>query len=163
MALLREDPKANSKADVRRADGGLSIIASGTIVSGDVKTEGTVKIEGEVLGNVIAAQQVLLARGSRVKGDVQTREAVIGGLVEGAAFYAYAAPVPAGLEKLPVEPPAAYYHRELGEYLLPYNAMRTSPDPDRALRAFIDSTYEQAAKAANWNRAALERLAAPAS
>jgi cytoskeletal protein CcmA (bactofilin family) len=84
MALLREDSKANSKADVRRADGGLSIIASGTIVSGDVKTEGTVKIEGEVLGNVIAAQQVLLARGSRVKGDVQTREAVIGGLVEGA-------------------------------------------------------------------------------
>jgi cytoskeletal protein CcmA (bactofilin family) len=84
MALLREDAKANSKADVRRADGGLSIIASGTIVSGDVKTEGTVKIEGEVLGNVIAAQQVLLARGSRVKGDVQTREAVIGGLVEGA-------------------------------------------------------------------------------
>lgn len=84
MALLREDSKGNSKADVRRADGGLSIIASGTIVSGDVKTEGTVKIEGEVLGNVIAAQQVLLARGSRVKGDVQTREAVIGGLVEGA-------------------------------------------------------------------------------
>jgi cytoskeletal protein CcmA (bactofilin family) len=84
MALLREDSKGNSKADVRRADGGLSIIASGTIVSGDVKTEGTVKIEGEVLGNVIAGQQVLLARGSRVKGDVQTREAVIGGLVEGA-------------------------------------------------------------------------------
>ena len=82
-----------------------------------------------------------------------------GGLVQEPAFYAYAAPVPAGLEKLPVEPPAAYYHRELGEYLLPYNAMRTSPDPDRALRAFIDSTYEQAAKLANWNRMALERAA----
>lgn len=84
MALLRDDPKGTTKAEVRRADGALSIIANGTIVSGDVKTDGTVKIEGEVLGNVHAGQQVLLARGSRVKGDVQTREAVIGGLVEGA-------------------------------------------------------------------------------
>lgn len=83
MSLLRDEPKASSKADVRRADGGLSIIASGTVISGDVKTDGTVKVEGEVQGNVQAAQQVLLARGSKVKGDVQTREAVIGGLVEG--------------------------------------------------------------------------------
>ena len=84
MALLRDDSKTPPKAEVRRADGALSIIASGTIVSGDVKTDGTVKVEGEVLGNVHASQQVLLARGSRVKGDVHTREAVIGGLVEGA-------------------------------------------------------------------------------
>ena len=83
MALLREDPKGNSRADLRRADGGLSIIASGTVITGDVRTEGTVKVEGEILGNVQAGQQVLLARGSRVRGDVQTREAVIGGLVEG--------------------------------------------------------------------------------
>ena len=84
MALLREDSKGNSNADVRRVDGGLSIIASGTVITGDVKTDGTVKVEGEVLGNVHAGQQVLLARGSRVKGDVQSREAVIGGIVEGA-------------------------------------------------------------------------------
>src|SRR5258705_3192042 len=84
MALLREDTKGNSKADVRRVDGGLSIIASGTVITGDVKTDGTVKVEGEVLGNVYAGQQVLLARGSRVKGDVESREAVIGGIVEGA-------------------------------------------------------------------------------
>lgn len=84
MALLREDPKGSSKADVRRVDGGLSIIASGTVITGDVTTEGTVKVEGEVLGNVHAGQQVLLARGSRVKGDVHSREAVIGGIVEGA-------------------------------------------------------------------------------
>jgi cytoskeletal protein CcmA (bactofilin family) len=83
MALLRDEPKGNSRADLRRADGGLSIIASGTVITGDVRTEGTVKVEGEILGNVQAAQQVLLARGSRVRGDVQTREAVIGGLVEG--------------------------------------------------------------------------------
>lgn len=84
MALLRDDSKETSKADVRRVDGGLSIIASGTIITGDVTTDGTVKVEGEVLGNVHAGQQVLLARGSRVRGDVQTREAVIGGMVEGA-------------------------------------------------------------------------------
>jgi len=83
MALLRDEPKGNSRADLRRADGGLSIIASGTVITGDVRTEGTVKVEGEILGNVQAGQQVLLARGSRVRGDVQTREAVIGGLVEG--------------------------------------------------------------------------------
>jgi len=79
-----------------------------------------------------------------------------GGPIQEPAFYAYAAPVPAGLEVAPVDPPA-YYHRELGEYILPYNAMRTSPDPDGMLRRFIDSTYEQAATLANWNRAALER------
>ncbi|MEP6745279.1 MAG: polymer-forming cytoskeletal protein [Gemmatimonadota bacterium] len=84
MALLHEDAKGNSKADVRRVEGGLSIIAAGTVITGDVRTEGTVKVEGEVLGNVHAGQQVLLARGSRIKGDVQTREAVIGGIVEGA-------------------------------------------------------------------------------
>lgn len=84
MSLLREEPKPNSRADVRRADGALSIIASGTVITGDIRADGTIKIEGEVLGNVQAAQQVLLARGSRVKGDVQAREAVIGGVVEGA-------------------------------------------------------------------------------
>ena len=84
MSLLREDQKPNSRADVRRADGALSIIASGTVITGNVRADGTVKVEGEVIGNVQAAQQVLLARGSHVKGDVQAREAVIGGVVEGA-------------------------------------------------------------------------------
>ena len=84
MSLLREDQKPNARADVRRADGALSIIASGTVITGDIRADGTIKVEGEVIGNVHAAQQVLLARGSRVKGDVQAREAVIGGVVEGA-------------------------------------------------------------------------------
>ncbi|HVX89892.1 MAG TPA: polymer-forming cytoskeletal protein [Gemmatimonadales bacterium] len=84
MSLLREEPKPSSRADVRRADGALSIIASGTVITGDLRADGTIKIEGEVLGNVQAAQQVLLARGSHVRGDVQAREAVIGGVVEGA-------------------------------------------------------------------------------
>jgi hypothetical protein len=83
-----------------------------------------------------------------------------GGPLQEPAFYAYAAPVPAGLEAMPVDPPA-YYHRELGEYILPYNAMRTSADPDQTLRTFIDRTYEQAANLAHWNRAALEQAPRP--
>ena len=73
------------------------------------------------------------------------------------AFYAYAAPEPSGLKEAPVKPAAAYYHRELGEFVLPYAAVRSSPDPDGAIRAFVDSTYEQAANLAGWDRAALER------
>ncbi|HEU4570752.1 MAG TPA: polymer-forming cytoskeletal protein [Gemmatimonadales bacterium] len=81
---MRDEAKRGDRADLRRVDGGLSIIASGTVITGNVVAEGTVKVEGEVHGNVQAAQQVLLARGSRVKGDVVSREAIIGGVVEGA-------------------------------------------------------------------------------
>jgi Family of unknown function (DUF5996) len=79
------------------------------------------------------------------------------GTVKEPAFYAYAVPAPAGFEAIAVEPAAAFYHGEFGEFLLPYNAMRTMPDPDRALFAFIDSTYEQAATLAGWDRESLER------
>jgi hypothetical protein len=82
-----------------------------------------------------------------------------GGPVLEPAFYAYAAPEPPGLKEAAVLPAAAYYHRELGEFILPYEAVRTSPDPDAAIRAFIDSTYAQAATLARWDRAALERPA----
>ena len=72
-------------------------------------------------------------------------------------FYAYAVPEPAGLKDAAVRPAAARYHLELGEFVLPYDAVRTSSSPDEALTAFIDSTYEQAATLARWDRAALER------
>jgi hypothetical protein len=75
------------------------------------------------------------------------------------AFYAYAVPEPDGLKQAPILPAAAYYHREMGEFILPYDAVRSSDDPPAALRAFIDSTYERAATLANWDRAALERHA----
>ena len=75
------------------------------------------------------------------------------------AFYAYAVPAPAGFEDMAVEPPGGYYHRELAEFILPYAAVRTAADPDRALHAFITSTYEQAATLAGWDRAALEKPA----
>jgi hypothetical protein len=73
------------------------------------------------------------------------------------AFYAYAVPEPAGLREARVEPSAAFYHRELGEFVLPYEAMRSAPSPDATLVAFLESTYDQAARLANWDRGTLER------
>jgi len=58
------------------------------------------------------------------------------------AFYAYTTPKPAGLETAPVEPPGAAWSMELGEFLLPYDEVRTAADPRQALLAFLDSTYE---------------------
>lgn len=76
-----------------------------------------------------------------------------------AAFYAYAYPVPDGFRTAAVEPEAAYYHDGLREFILPYASVRTAPDPDAALLAFLQSTYEAAADLADWDRAALERAA----
>lgn len=75
------------------------------------------------------------------------------------ALYAYAVPEPAGLKTARVRPDAAYYHPQLGEFVLPYAAVRTSRSPDEAIRAFVDSTYDAAATLARWDRAALERRA----
>ena len=85
-------------------------------------------------------------------GNAQVPEAV---------FYAYAVPTPGGLLDLPVRPTAAYSHAELKEFVLPYSAVRTAADPDEAIRSFVDSTYEQAAKLMAWDRDALERRLAP--
>jgi hypothetical protein len=75
------------------------------------------------------------------------------------AFYAYAVPEPAGLSTAAVRPDAAYYHPELREFILPYDAVRTAASPEAAIAAFVDSTYEQAATLAGWDRRALERQA----
>ena len=56
-----------------------------------------------------------------------------------------------------MQPDAAFYHKELGEFLLPYDAVRNSPAPERALLSFLDSTYAAGATLAGWDRAALER------
>jgi len=55
-----------------------------------------------------------------------------------------------------VQPEAAYFSEALGEFLLPYDAVRTAADPEAALLAFLQSTYEAAAHTAHWDRAALE-------
>jgi hypothetical protein len=72
-------------------------------------------------------------------------------------FYSYAVPEPHGFKEGKVRPAAAYYHRELGEFVLPYEAVRAATDPDRALRDFVDSTYELGAELAGWDRTALEK------
>ena len=74
-----------------------------------------------------------------------------------AAFYAYAVPEPSGFKEARVEPAEAYYHSELGEFILPYEAVRTAVDPAASIRMFVDSTYSQAADLAEWDREALER------
>ena len=73
------------------------------------------------------------------------------------AFYAYAYPEPAGCALAPVMPDAAYYHPELREWILPYDAVRNAADPAASLLQFLESTYAAAATLGNWDRAALER------
>ena len=72
------------------------------------------------------------------------------------AFYSYTYPSPLGFGAVAVQPAAAFFSEALGEFLLPYEAVRTAADPDGALLAFLQSTYEAAAVTANWDRAALE-------
>lgn len=73
------------------------------------------------------------------------------------AFYAYFYPEPEGYKTASVHPEAAYYSTDLGEWLLPYEAVRTAPDPDAALMEFLETTYAAGATLAGWDRAALER------
>jgi hypothetical protein len=82
-----------------------------------------------------------------------------GGPYEDAAFYAYAAPEPEGFKGAPIQPPAAIYIKDFSEFVLPYEAVRTSRSPEADLRAFLRSTYDRAADLAAWNRAELERAA----
>jgi len=80
-----------------------------------------------------------------------------GGPLREAAFYAYAYPEPAGLPQASIRPAAAYYHGQMREFILPYEALRAAPDPDEMLLAFLETTYEAAADLAGWDRKALER------
>ena len=79
-----------------------------------------------------------------------------GGATDYAAFYSYAYPEPAGFRTSRVAPDGAVYNEAIGEFLLPYEAVRAAPDPDAALLAFLQSTYAAAADAGKWDRAALE-------
>ncbi|MFO7963089.1 MAG: DUF5996 family protein [Desulfobacterales bacterium] len=78
-----------------------------------------------------------------------------------AAFYAYAYPEPVGFGEFAVQPEAAYYHKELREFILPYEAVRTAGEPDTVLLDFLQSTYQAEADLADWDRSALERKADP--
>ena len=74
-----------------------------------------------------------------------------------AIFYSYAYPAPAGFDTATVAPADAAWNADLGEFVLSYDAVRESDDPERTLLAFLESTYAAAAETANWDRAALER------
>jgi hypothetical protein len=80
-----------------------------------------------------------------------------GGAVTSPSFYSYAYPAPLGFSGAPVEPREAYFDAALGEFLLPYDVVQGSEDPDSTLLRFLQSTYEAAASMAHWDRAALER------
>jgi hypothetical protein len=78
-----------------------------------------------------------------------------GGSDEG-SFYAYAYPQAEGFRDWPVTPSAASYDSNLGEFILPYRAVRTAEDPDSMLLSFFQSTYDAAAELGGWDRGALE-------
>ena len=79
-----------------------------------------------------------------------------GGAIDYPAFYSYAYPTPEGFGTSRVRPAAAFFSQDLGEFLLPYDAVRTAADPDAVLLEFLQSTYEAAANLAHWDRASLE-------
>jgi hypothetical protein len=70
-----------------------------------------------------------------------------------AAFYSYAYPAPEGFARALVEPAEASWSAPMGEWLLPYEAVRTAKDPDAALMSFLQSTYRAAADLAKWDPA----------
>jgi len=79
------------------------------------------------------------------------------GSAAGPCFYSYAYPPPAGYADQPVSPAAARFDAGLGEFILPYSAVRGSADPDAALLDFLQTTYEAAADRGGWDRVLLER------
>ncbi len=67
-------------------EGSLTIVAVGTVVVGELQSEGVVKVEGRVEGAVRAQRQVLIAKEGVIKGDIFTREAIVGGQVLGSVL-----------------------------------------------------------------------------
>jgi hypothetical protein len=97
----------------------------------------------------------------RVTRDAYSHEVSSCGFWPGAPgaepfFYSYAYPEPAGYRDYAISPPAATFNSSFGEFVLPYEDMRRSQDPDATLLAFLQSTYDAAANCAHWDRAVLE-------
>jgi hypothetical protein len=78
------------------------------------------------------------------------------GAIDYPAYYSYAYPAPEGFASAPVRPAQAFFSKELGEFILPYDAVRTAADPRAVLLDFLQSTYDAAADLGKWDRAALE-------
>jgi hypothetical protein len=102
----------------------------------------------------------------RVTRDAYSHEVSSCGFWPGAPgiepfFYSYAYPEPAGFRQYAIAPSQASFNSQMGEFTLPYEAMRTSANPDETLLQFLQSTYEAAAEFAHWDRTALEVGHAP--
>jgi hypothetical protein len=80
-----------------------------------------------------------------------------GGPIPYPVYYSYAYPAPGGFNDARVRPSAAFYSADLGEFLLPYDEVRSAKKPDTVLLDFLQSTYVAAADLARWDRPALER------
>lgn len=79
------------------------------------------------------------------------------GKVPEPAFYAYTYPEPPGFREAVIKPDPAYYHLDLNEFFLPYDAVRRSPSPERMILDFFQSSYQAGATLGEWDRATLER------
>lgn len=79
-----------------------------------------------------------------------------GGPTDYAAFYSYAYPTPKEFSEQPVRPAEAFFNQDVGEFILPYEVVRTAKHPDQMLLDFLQSTYEAAANTGGWDREALD-------
>jgi hypothetical protein len=79
----------------------------------------------------------------------------------GPAFYAYAYPEPGGYRAAAIEPAHAVFDERLGEYVLPWDAVRRAPNPEREVLAFLESTYRAGADLGGWDRSGLEPATLP--
>ncbi len=98
----------------------------------------------------------------RVTRDAYSHEVSSCGFWAGASgvealFYSYAYPQPKGYAESPVQPAGARFDPKLGEFVLTYDDVRRSANPDEALLLFLQSTYEAAANTAHWDRLTLEQ------
>jgi hypothetical protein len=104
----------------------------------------------------------------RVMGEAYSHEVIshgfwpggdwpTGGRMDEAVFYAYAVPEPEGFRTASISPKSAYYDEKFFEYVLPYEAIRTSQNPEAELMSFLETTYSAGADLAGWDRKALER------
>lgn len=80
-----------------------------------------------------------------------------GGSVTEPVFYAYAYPEPEAFQTYPIQPKEAFYHFQMREFMLPYEAVRQAADPEAMLLTFLQSSYDATASLSNWDRATLER------
>jgi hypothetical protein len=72
-------------------------------------------------------------------------------------FYSYSYPEPGGFKEARIQPVEAYYNEDLREFILPYEAVRTTNYPEEVVLQFFQTTYEAGAELGGWDRRGLER------